>query len=49
MKFACHVVISLTGVGRVEITGDLLSRCFGYIRMVIYLLFASINPKHQES
>lgn len=44
-----HVITALTGVGRVKITDDLLSVCAKYIRMVISLLFASINSKFHES
>lgn len=49
MQFACNVIISLTGVGRVEITVDLLSRCLEYIHVFLFMLFAFINSKFQES
>jgi len=47
MQFACNIIISLTGVGRVEITVDLLSRCLDYIHVSLFMLFAFINSKFQ--
>ena len=35
MQFACNIIISLTSVGRVEITVDLLSRCLEYTGLFI--------------
>jgi hypothetical protein len=49
MHFACNVIISLTGVGHVEITVDLLSRCLEYIHVFLFMLFTFINSKFQKS
>ena len=49
MQFACNVIISWTGVVRVEITVHLLIRCLEYIHVFLGMLFAFINCKFQES
>ena len=49
MQFVCNVIISLRGAGRVEITVDLLSRCLEYIHVFLFMPFAFINSKFQES
>jgi hypothetical protein len=46
MHFACNIIISLTDVGRVEITVGLLRIC---PCVCISVLFAFVNSKFQES